>query len=150
MKRLPHTKLSKHEFIMLRSLAKTSWLSVDPVLWRHNRSWREGWFGTKEAQSAAESLIRRGLADCAQQLGFIPLRPREPVKRYWINDRGTALLNKANGLQTPAPVYFRWPNPHSESELPRLQSSIWRRILRAFRRRRADVDTTFQSNKQPR
>ncbi|MGE8067077.1 hypothetical protein [Pseudomonas sp. NPDC089569] len=144
MKKLPHTKLSKYEFIMLRSLAKTSWLSVEPVLWRRSYSW----FRTKEARGAAESLLKRGLVDCQHQVGFSPLRPGEPVKRYWINDRGIALLNKANGPQTFVPAYFKVTNPHFEQS--RQQGSIWWRILRSFRRRRADVDTTYQSSKQPR
>ncbi|MGF6282185.1 hypothetical protein ABH908_000330 [Pseudomonas frederiksbergensis] len=148
MKRLPHTKLSKFEFIMLRSLAKSAWLSVDPVLWRHNRSWRFGWFRTEEARVAAESLLRRGLVTSEQLTGFSPLRPGEPVKWYWINDRGTALLNKANGIQPVMPAYFRVPNPQLEQS--RLQVSFWWRILRSIRRRRADVDTARQSSQQAR
>lgn len=140
----PHTKLSNHEFIMLRSLTKTSWLSVDPVLWRR----QIGWYRTPEARVAAESLLRRGLVDCEQLMGFSPVRPREPVKHYWINARGTALLNKANGVQLTAPIC---PVVAPQcSEKSRLPGRVWWRIVRSFRRRLAVVDATHQSNIHPR
>ncbi len=144
--RLPHTKLSKYEFIMLRSLARTSWLSIDPVLWRCNRTWRECWFPTKDARVAAESLLRRGLVDCKHQVGFSPRRPGEPVKSYWINDRGTALLNKANGLDAFVGGNLMETNPHIEQS----RQALWWRFLHCIRRRPVDVDTPHQSNKQSR
>jgi hypothetical protein len=146
MKRAPHKKLTKHEFIMLRSLAIQGWQSTNPVLWRNNRSWREGYYGTAEARLAAESLLRRGLVDCQQLKGFIPLRPGEPVRKYWLNARGEALLNKANGratsgavLTAPSLIYMRTAKP---------RGSLWGRLLHTLRRRRPDADKpSSQSNR---
>ena len=132
MNRLPHVKLTKHEFIMLRSLAKQSWQSTDPVVWRMNREWRAIHAVVKDARPAAEQLWRRGLVDAVPLIGFSPLTPGEVVKRYSLNDRGVALLRKANNFNT---------QPYEV--IPQLMTlrpggSIWGRILHSLRRRRAD------------
>lgn len=148
MKRAPHKKLTKHEFIMLRSLALQGWQSTNPVLWRCNRSWREGYYGTAEARLAADSLMRRGLVDGRQLQGFMPLRPGEPVRQYWLNARGQALLNKANGR---APSAAEVTNPsmfYAHSAKPR--RSLWGRLLHSLRRRSPDVDHTQPSTQSNR
>lgn len=131
MKILPHVKLTKHEFIMLRSLAKQSWQSTDPVVWRMNREWRATHAMIKDARAVAEQLWKRGLVDAVPLLGFSPLSPCETVKLYSLNDRGEALLLKANSSNTQRNEVI----PHLMQLRP--SGSIWGRILHSLRRRRA-------------
>lgn len=140
MKRLPHVKLTKHEFIMLRSLARMSWQSTDPVLWRFHREWRANYAWMKLARAAAESLCKRGLVNAVPQLGFSPVTPGERVKLYTLNERGEALLAKANAFN--APKYGPPEGVTPQFIALRPWGSIWGRFLRTLRRRRSDTHTS--------
>lgn len=140
MKRIPHVKLTEHEFIMLRSLDKESWQSTDPVLWRFNRDWRLNHALIKVARPAAEQLWKRGLIDAVPLKGFSPLNPGETVKWYSLNKRGAALLARANACNMPHHGHPKATSPHYVTMRP--GGSIWARLLHSLRRRRGQTPSS--------
>lgn len=61
----PAKRLTKDQFIALRSLARGRWIQGQPIEWKTNRTWGIAKFGEVPALEAVDGLLGMGLAECS-------------------------------------------------------------------------------------
>lgn len=114
-------KLSKNEFIMIRSLGKQgSYRLFEEPLWRVGRHWGYDYMFELEARAACESLLRKGLVDtkrlycCSHHINL------NNQTLYVLSPRGKAFLERANQprLSSVIEPVSALPEPPTSPSMP--------------------------------